>query len=577
MIDTERLCLGCMNDNGGEKICSICGFDSKQENPEEALKIGGWLRNRYLIGNAADINGEGITYIGWDNKEDAIVNIKEYFPKGVATRNEDKSVSITKGEEFAFNNGLMSFLELNRKLMQLSSLPALLPIEEVFEHNGTAYVIIKASSTIPLREFLIRNGGDLNWEQARSLFAPLITTLIGLHKEGIIHRGISPETVLVGRDGKLRLGGICIRAVRVTRSDLATQLYPGFSAVEQYGYDIDCVDGKYTDVYGVAATLFRVLMGKAPIDVAERLVNDNMQIPSRLAETLPKYVLSALANALQVMPQNRIQDMDSFRLALTPVGAETQVTPVPVQKPAPVQKAAPVAKPAPVSKADKKEEKKSSAKAAVIAATITAVAFIFIAIAVYFLFLKPPVDSNIDENPSSSEQASIPTNSETIILPADNDKLYQVPNFEGKKYADLLDDTSVTMFFNFEVTDKQFSDTYPRGTVISQTPGTEQAVKKGTTIEVVLSLGPKTTALPNLVGKTYDEAVFELLKLGFDYNNIKQGEKLYDATQKTGVIIKMSPEAGTKVDTDTRVVLSVNYYDPDGESSASSDTQSKVE
>lgn len=569
MIDTERLCLGCMNDNGGEKVCSICGFDSKQENPSGVLPLRSWIRNRYLVGNVIETNGEGITYIGWDNKEDAVVNIKEYFPKNAAVRKDDNSVAISEGDEFAFNNGIMNFLELNRKLMQLSDLPALMPITEVFEHNGTAYTIIKTAPAIPLREFLIRNGGDLNWEQARSLFAPLISTLISLHKEGIIHRGISPETVLVGRDGKLRLGGFCIRAVRMTRSDLITQLYPGFSAVEQYGFDVDCIDGKYTDVYGVAATLFRVLMGKAPIDVAERLVNDNMQIPARYAEVMPKYVLSALANALQIMPENRIQDMESFRLALTPVGAETVSVSVPQPKPAPSKEVEAAPKTVPVKKAEP-EQKGSSGKVAVIAATITAVGFIFIAIAVYFLFLKPPVEQPVGSDNSSSEQSLIPSNNETIILPADNDKLYQVPNFVGKKYADLLDDTSVTTLFNFEITDKEFSDEYPRGTVISQTPTTEQAVKKGTTIEVVLSLGPKTTPIPNIVGKTYDESVLELLKSGFDYNNITV-VKVYDSTQKTGAVIQVEPSAGTKVDTDTKVVLRINYYDPEKQEETSSD------
>ena len=31
MINTERLCLGCMNDSGGEQICPICGYDSASQ------------------------------------------------------------------------------------------------------------------------------------------------------------------------------------------------------------------------------------------------------------------------------------------------------------------------------------------------------------------------------------------------------------------------------------------------------------------------------------------------------------------------------------------------------------------
>ncbi|MBR3961169.1 MAG: protein kinase, partial [Clostridia bacterium] len=347
MLNTERLCIGCMNDNGGEKVCSICGYDSSVQNAPEYLPTHYWLKDRYLIGKVIDFNSEGVTYIGWDNIEDQIVNVREYFPLSAAKRDSDKKVAIKSGEEFVFNEGIMNFLELHRTLAKLGDLPALLPVTEVFEDNGTAYSICKSVAGITLREFLIRNGGNLSWEQARPLFLPLITTVQGLHDAGIIHRGISPETVVVGRDGKLRLTGICIRSVRMAKSSMSMQLFPGFSATEQYGFDLELVDGKYTDVYGMAATLFRVLMGAAPTDAAERISNDNLQIPARFIESLPKYVLSTLANGLQIMPANRTPDMESFRMGLTPVVSDATVT-----FNAPPKKV----EPAPVAAKPKKEE-----------------------------------------------------------------------------------------------------------------------------------------------------------------------------------------------------------------------------
>ena len=53
MVNTERLCMGCMNDNGGEKICPICGHNSSQDNGQGLLSVGSWLNaNRYLVGKA---------------------------------------------------------------------------------------------------------------------------------------------------------------------------------------------------------------------------------------------------------------------------------------------------------------------------------------------------------------------------------------------------------------------------------------------------------------------------------------------------------------------------------------------
>lgn len=586
MLNTERLCLGCMTDNGGEKICSICGFDSSESNDKEYLKLGYWIRERYLVGRVIEHNGEGVTYVGWDNKEDSVVNIREYYPKGAAARKEDGTVAIVDGSEYTFNEGIMSFLELNRKVASLMDLPSLLPTVDVFEEGGTAYNITKAVPGITLREFLIRNGGDLTWEQARPLFLPLITTISGLHDAGIIHRGISPDTIFVGRDGKLRIKDICIRSVRMSNSNMAIQLFPGFSAVEQYGYDVQYRDGKYTDVYGMAATLFRVLMGKAPTDVTERISNDNMQIPARFADVLPKYVLAALANGLQLLPIDRIQDMDSFRIALTPISGESTVafTPVaapvkpkttpstvktgstsaskpaakptskPAAKPAPKPAAKPAPKPAP------KPAEKPQRNYAVLSSLITALVFIIIGVVLYFGFGVGRVVEKPEEPSKPISVVEPPSELVSIDTGDPNVKLYQVPKLVGKRYADIIGNIDYITVFDFEIVSKKYSDKHPRGYIISQEQTSEQTVKKGTTIKIVVSLGPKTVKIPSsIIGKTYDEAVIELLKLGFNYNSIEKRE-IYDETQTPGVVVDAEPGVGSGIDLDAGVILRVNTY-----------------
>ena len=111
MLDTERLCPGCMNDMGGEKVCPVCGYDSSRRNGENCLPAGQLIADRYTVGEAKKRNGEGITYIGWDNSADSVVTVREYFPHGFAVRNPDKTVGMVKGGEYTFNEGLMEFLE----------------------------------------------------------------------------------------------------------------------------------------------------------------------------------------------------------------------------------------------------------------------------------------------------------------------------------------------------------------------------------------------------------------------------------------------------------------------------------
>ena len=571
MLNTERLCVGCMNDNGGEKVCSICGYDSKQQNAEELLPTRFWLKDRYLVGRVTESNAEGVTYIAWDNKEDQIVNIREYFPEAAAVRNSNKSVSIESGNEFIFNEGIMNFLELHKNVMALGEQPALANYIEVFEENGTAYAITKSFSGITLREFLIRNGGILTWEQARPLFLPILTTLQVMHEAGIIHRGISPETIIVGRDGKLRLTGISIREVRMSKSSLAVQLYPGFSATEQYGFDLELKDGKYTDVYAVCATLFRVLMGAVPTDASERVANDNLQIPAKFVEVLPKYVLSALANGLQIMPGDRIADIETLRMSLTPVSSEATIAFKAPEKPA--------VKPA-ATKTKKEEPKKnaSAKKYAIISSAVTAAVFIVLAL-IFFILTKEPANA-----PSNNDNGQQTGNSNVVVnqekeneekeqtpdkTPALGEKLYSIPDFvynpknaaASVSYAQIIQDVNYASVyeFEFEVVDKQFSDTVPRGYVISQTPAASQTVKKGAKIQFTLSLGPRNVSIANVSGMTKEQAILELMKQGFSYENIVF-EEPYDESAKPNAVIKTEPASGTKVDTDTAVTVHINSY-----------------
>ena len=560
MLNTNMLCAGCMTDNGGEKVCSICGYDSRTQNSEDCLPVRTWLKNKFLLGRVIERNGEGITYIGWDNESDTVINVREYFPEGIAERANDMSVSITQGNEFTFNEGIMNFLELNRKLATLANLPALMPVVDVFESNGTAYSVSKAVQGITLREFLIRNGGSLSVEQARPLFMPLINTVAALHESGILHRGISPETVIVGRDGKLRLTGICIRQIRMSKNSMVAQLYPGFSAIEQYGGDLELRDGRYTDVYGLAATLFRVIIGAAPPSASERIKGDNLQIPAKYAESLPKYLLTTLASGLQLMPQNRVQDVDSFRIMLTPVAGENTVPFTAAQI-----KGATVSSNSESEKAIEQpaEQKNAGAgKYVVISAAITLAVCIVLGALIYFILNGNPFAKGKDEGNTSASSSNIlpPASDIEKDQSGTTEKRYQVPDFAGVKYADVADNIDYNLIFEFVVAGKEFSSKYPKGYVIRQNVKPDETVQKGTTIELIVSLGEQQVDLPDVSGLSKDAAILELLKAGFIYDNIEFVD-VYDSARHPGVVLETEPAADTRVETDIRVVVRYNTYD----------------
>ncbi len=551
MLNTERLCLGCMNDNGGEKVCPICGYDSASQNPTEGLPVKSFLKNRYLLGKMLGKNGEGITYIGWDNANDTIINIKEYFPTGISQRNPDKTVSIIPGNEYLFNEGLLEFKEIKCNIMA-SGLPAVIPVTDVFEENGTVYSIETNIAGITLENFLNKNGGTLKWEQARALFLPLIDTLKELNDMGVIHRGISADTVIVGRDGKLRISNYSIKNFRITPSKLETEIYSGYAAIEQYGFEELHTD-TYTDVFGLSATIFRVLIGTAPPDANVRIQNDSMSVPTKFAEELPRPVLAALANGLQILPKDRTRDIESFKNQLV-YGEIPHAAP-------PKRATAKVAENNEDGKSSKKESV-SAAKYVLISAGCTALIFIIIGAVLVFGVFGDKFFGNDKAVSSESTEIEMPETDEIGDVDSNaslTSKPHDVPDFTGKYYSQIINDDKYEMF-EFAISAKVFSDKHPKGTVCSQSvaPNSEGAVR-GTKIEFTISLGPKEIKIANLSGYTKEEAILELLKQGFLYNNIEIINK-FDQNENPGVVIAQEPTHDTKVSTDVGVKIYINSY-----------------
>ncbi len=546
MLNTDKLCLGCMNDLGEEKICPICGYDSSSKNDSDFLPIKYWLKDRYLLGRLLKTDSNEAVYIAWDNFKDSVVTVREYFPKDVSVRNPDKTVTASQEDKYTFNGGLMSFIETNNKLAKLE-LPSLIPTIESFEENGTAYTVNSAFSGITLKDFIERNGGSLEWEQVRPLFLSLMDTLKELHDEGIIHGNLSTENILVGRDGKLRLYPVFYSATSPIKI-----LNDGFSALEQYSEDTVSLTAA-TDVYSLSATLFAVLLGNPPPAANLRLENDSLSIPAKFAQKLPRNVLVALANGLQVLPENRTADIEGFRNELV-YGDSPDGTAIVKNNSA--------AKSDEKNGVKKSSKKNSSAKYAIISAVCTALVFLIIgailSLTVFkdLVFPKTPVDnsSDIDSSlPSSQVIGSVDENIEP------EEKKYTVPSFVNKYYYSVIDnqDEDNYGFLKIVVKDKVFSDKYAKGTICEQSIKAGTGVVKDTEIAVTISLGPKEVLVPNVIDFDKEAAEMELLRKGFHFVEFID---MYDTDKKPGVVIQQEPAFGTKTVTDISVKVYINNY-----------------
>ncbi len=539
MINSDNLCMSCMKEIGELKQCPSCGFhvDSPQIAPY--LPIRTVLGNRYLVGKLLEYNGDGATYMGLDLSTRTAVNIREFFPEGIAAR-DSKTLEVTPQEEYAtlFNECLHSFVEMWRKLMRLSGLSALIKVQDVLEGNGTCYAVTENIDGLTLREYLLRNNsGYISWEKARPLLMPVLSTLGTLHSSGIIHRAISPSTLVVAPDGKIRITGFSISQVRSARSELKSQLFNGYAAFEQYGFDGR--QGAWTDIYGFGAVLYRTLIGTDPIDATERVTNDRLMVPGKFAEQLPAYVINGLVNALQILPEDRTRSVEELRAELSAspsaaAGSSTEFkSPVKQTKYPPAQRLE-------EEEDDYTAEKREAAhKRHNRSSAVIAVASVIIVLAVAFLVLWQTGVIDLGEKSTTAAQQ----------------EMVSVPNFVGKSYSDILDDPYYSRNFKFEKTEV-YSSTISEGIVISQNASVESQVEKNTVIKLTVSKGKEIVTFPTsgIIGSNYADAANLLIKMGF---KVYKTEKLNNENQVQGTVAGISLEAGGQYEKGTIVYLFV--------------------
>ncbi len=554
MQDINKLCMYCMKDKGDEVVCPHCHKGSEETQGAPYLPVKTRLADRYIIGTILSKNGEGATYLGWDSKNDSAVLIREFLPQTLCERDPKTwELRPIADKAFLYNKYLMDFLSLSKRLARMRDLTSLMPIYDIFELGGTAYTVSEYCESITLNDFLARNGGSLNYEQCRSLMMPLLTTLISLHNAGVEHRGISPETLMMGKDGKMRIIDFCIAEARSARSELKEQLFAGYSAIEQYGYEGTV--GPWTDVYAFASVIFRILVGNAPADAPARANNDRLVIPANVAQNVPKHSMVALANALQFLPDERTSSLERFKDEFS--AAPSVVTTTKIDKKEPIAK--PITS---VSEEKKKEQTDRNKRSLIYTLIALGCSFVVIITVVLIVLGTLGVFSCGGDEPSNIESSVVESSMIASEVSEFDVNQIDVPSIINQTVADAQ--KTLNNKFTIVVESKQYSDQIGEGLIISQTPAANEKVSSEgdmQVIKVVVSMGSEKVSFPSIKGLSYEQAMLKLYEAGFTFSCIEKEEK-YDPNQKPGTVLSVTHlnsemTSGTKYTRDTAILISV--------------------
>lgn len=267
------------------------------------------LNNRYIIEKSIFQNKNFISYLAFDEIIKSNVIIKELFPQTLVSRHRnDVLVDSTNLKKFELAK--QNYLKIFQVLQKFRANPNTIKVFSVFSENKTIYCVQEVPRGLTLKKFLSNNYGELNWEQSKNIFLKLMQFLHSLHNYKIIHCGLSPETILVQNNNKLKIIDFSNAVYNMNQSVLPQKLHEGYAPVEQYKSNLKI--GTFTDVYSLAAIIYKSLTGTKPVSSTSRLLNDNLLPPKSLNPSIPKNISVSIMSALVISSKMRTQSISDF-------------------------------------------------------------------------------------------------------------------------------------------------------------------------------------------------------------------------------------------------------------------------
>ena len=307
-------CLGCMEEIQGYP-CPRCGFDpQKAQASNYVLPYGTVLNGHYVVGKVLGQGGFGITYIGFDLSLQRKVAIKEFYPRGLASRFATMSCSLQwasdEDSQTVRTTGMDSFLREARKMAKVEDIPEVVSVRESFQENDTAYIIMDYIEGKTLFSVL-KEKGPMPWEEAKDIFIPAISAMEKVHQAGLVHRDLSPDNLMLTSKGVRILDLGAAKDLSVGSGASSAQVAKGgFSPMEQYTQRGG--SGPWSDVYAMAATMYYTLTGVLPPNAIDRMEQDSIDWKRLSQRGVPANVISALQKAMTVTVKGRPQSMAEF-------------------------------------------------------------------------------------------------------------------------------------------------------------------------------------------------------------------------------------------------------------------------
>ena len=481
--------------------------------------IGKTIANRYEILEQVGIGGMATVYVAKDhvlNRKVAVKVLKDEF-----TTDED------------FINRFKTEAQAAAGLTHAN----IVSIYDVGydEENNIYYIVMELVKGKTLKEIIVRDK-SINWKWSLNIAIQIASALELAHRNGIIHRDIKPHNIIITEDGVAKVGdfGIAKTVSNSTMTAFGTTIgsVHYFSPEQAKG---GLTDAK-SDIYSLGILMYEMLTGKVPFDadtpvsVALKHMQEEAIPPIEVNKDIPQAVSDIVVKAIQKDPNERYDTATEMLADLSKALKDPNGDFVIIEN----KDGEYTRVMAAVTDEDVRKSKEKKNKIAQFFEDHPNAKWPCIIGGGVLLFVIVFIIAN--------------------LLFAGNAKV-DIPNVVGKTAIEatkIIEDAGLKV----EVGEAEASSTVPEGSVVKQSPESKKDAKlnKGEKVKIILSKGPESIELENLVGKDISEVKKTLEKAGL----VIKEEKENSANVVENHIISQEPVAGTLVKSGDEIKLKIS-------------------
>jgi len=279
----------------------------------------GWDIYGYRIDRVLGQGDYWFTYLANDLTLGRPAIITEYMPSEIAIRDPRGVIHAASAEHDAeYHAGLDCFLADTKTLTTIRH-HNIVQFLDSFDANNSAYLIVAHEQGKNLEQLF--DSSNMEEDELLAIILPILDGIEEIHSKGYIHRYIQPSNIIIRPDGRPVLTGFNPGAGALFKpTSTATKHFPpGFAAIELHYGDSE-LQGAWTDIYSLGATLYQVLVGVTPTDALERCreIVQNRADPLTSAPQVGQghyssAFLKAIDHALRFLPTQRPLTVAAWR------------------------------------------------------------------------------------------------------------------------------------------------------------------------------------------------------------------------------------------------------------------------